>query len=85
MPKRLFMRQLAIFCSLIIYLLVVALVLAALITEFWVETQQLKRNNEESPLSYVNSGLFSGLRQLDWGLGPRRQYFSGIFDYGINL
>lgn len=77
MAKRVFMRQLAIICSLIVYLLVIALILAALLTEFWVQTQSLKRNNVVSEQSYVHSGLFSGVRQLDWGLGPRKQYFTG--------
>lgn len=71
-------RRLAIVCSLVVYLLVISLVLAALLTEFWVETQALKRDNQVSELSYVNSGLFSGLREIDYGTGARKQYFSGL-------
>jgi ammonia channel protein AmtB len=78
MPKRMFMRQLAVVCSLIVYLIVISLILAALLTEFWVNSR-LKRNNEDSGQSYVSSGLFSGIRQLDYGLGPRKQYFNGRY------
>lgn len=78
MPNRVFMRHLAIICSLIVYLLVVSLILAALLTEFWIEAE-VKRHNETSELNVVSAGLFSGVRQLDWGNGPRRQYFAGKY------
>ncbi|KAI6175846.1 hypothetical protein M3Y97_00734100 [Aphelenchoides bicaudatus] len=77
MPDRVFMRKLAIVCSLIVYLLVISLVLAALLTEFWVEAN-VKRHGVDSDLNIVSSGLFSGIRQLDYGLGPRRQFFTII-------
>lgn len=52
-------------------------VLAALLTEFWIEAEVRRNNNKDSELNVVYSGLFSGVRQLDWGFGPRRQYFAG--------
>ncbi|KAI6239576.1 BMA-ITSN-1, isoform a [Aphelenchoides fujianensis] len=68
-------RRVSIFCSLLVYVAVFSLVLTALCTDHWFETSTLKRNGELAGSSHVHSGLFHGVRQLDYGMGPRRHPF----------
>uniref|UniRef100_A0AC35ETG7 Uncharacterized protein n=1 Tax=Panagrolaimus sp. PS1159 TaxID=55785 RepID=A0AC35ETG7_9BILA len=70
-------RRVVIFFSLINYVLVFALVLTGLVTDYWISTSSLERNGKVLSSSFIHGGLFYGERQLDWGLGPSHQYFSG--------
>ena len=71
------LRRVAVFFSLIVYVLVFALVLTGLVTDYWITASSLQRNGKILSSSFVHGGLFYGERQLDWGLGPSHQYFSG--------
>uniref|UniRef100_A0AC35GDR6 Uncharacterized protein n=1 Tax=Panagrolaimus sp. PS1159 TaxID=55785 RepID=A0AC35GDR6_9BILA len=64
---------------LINYVLVFALVLTGLVTDYWISTSSLERNGKVLSSSFIHGGLFYGERQLDWGLGPSHQYFS-VYD-----
>ncbi|CAD5227123.1 unnamed protein product [Bursaphelenchus xylophilus] len=80
-------RRLAIFISLVVYVIGTSLVLVALSTDFWAESEPLHRFGKASKYSYFHTGLFVGVRQLDYGYGPRREYFSMFaeLDDGISF
>ncbi|KAI1733288.1 hypothetical protein Ddc_02212 [Ditylenchus destructor] len=79
------LRRLSIFLSLVFFTLAFALALASLLTDFWIESRHgLTRNGQQSKASYVHSGLFHGVRQIDWTLGPRLKPFSVFYEVQTN-
>ncbi|VDN04465.1 unnamed protein product [Thelazia callipaeda] len=52
-----------------------SLVAAALLTDYWSESKPINKNFNLAN-NYVNSGLFKGSRQLDWGLESRYKSLS---------
>uniref|UniRef100_A0A0N5AJX5 Two-component sensor histidine kinase n=1 Tax=Syphacia muris TaxID=451379 RepID=A0A0N5AJX5_9BILA len=72
-------RRLSIFFSLVLFTAAVALVIVALLTEYWLESRPLDAKNAVNRYNYIHSGLFKGSRQLDWGLGPRYKALSFSF------
>uniref|UniRef100_A0A915DWB4 Uncharacterized protein n=1 Tax=Ditylenchus dipsaci TaxID=166011 RepID=A0A915DWB4_9BILA len=69
-------HRLAIFFSLILFTLAFALALTSLLTDFWIETDGLEHNGVISKAIFVHSGLFHGVRQIDWVFGPKFKIFS---------
>ncbi|WKY16274.1 hypothetical protein Q1695_001169 [Nippostrongylus brasiliensis] len=72
-------RKAAIFLSLICYLASISLVVCSCSTEYWVVSGILDENGLPIRDSGINSGLLSGMRKIDWGLGMRYMPFS-VFD-----
>lgn len=62
--------------------LVVGLLVASLTTDHWIQSSAAKRNsNGTSPeaVGKVNFGLFSGVKRLNVGYGPRDHPIDGSF------
>ncbi|CAJ0609684.1 unnamed protein product [Cylicocyclus nassatus] len=69
-------RRVAVFLALIFYLVSLSLVVCSLFTEHWVVSNVTYENRVSTKQSKVNSGLLSGIRQIDWGFGVRYMPFS---------
>lgn len=54
-----------------------SLVVCSFLSEYWVVSGVTNENGVSAGRSRVNSGLLSGTRELDWGLGVRYMPFSG--------
>ncbi|VDN58739.1 unnamed protein product [Dracunculus medinensis] len=69
-----------IFISLMIFISSLSLIITSLLTNFWYESYPIYKNSDDDKQknNFVHCGLFNGVRQLDWGLGPRYVPFSGI-------
>lgn len=57
--------------------IVVGLLMAALTTEYWI-ISQAKRHNAANSTGSINFGLFTGYRDLNVGIGNRRQVIDVI-------
>lgn len=73
------LRHVAVFISLAVFTISLALTVAASTSDFWVETEQIVRENVISSFSYAHSGLFYGERQLDRGRATKLEPFSGMW------
>lgn len=73
-----FLKRIFIFTSLVLFSLSFAISIGALLTDFWIETNNLERNGTQSNFSYVHSGLFHGTRQIEWAFAPKIIDFSGL-------
>ncbi|EPB68295.1 hypothetical protein ANCCEY_12611 [Ancylostoma ceylanicum] len=69
-------RKIAVFLALIFYLISLSLVVCSFLTEYWVVSAVTNENYGSAGRSRVNSGLLSGMREVDWGLGVRYMPFS---------
>ncbi|RCN53742.1 hypothetical protein ANCCAN_00236 [Ancylostoma caninum] len=69
-------RKVAVFLALIFYLISLSLVVCSFLTEYWVVSDVTNENGVNAGRSRVNSGLLSGMREVDWGLGVRYMPFS---------
>uniref|UniRef100_A0A914I8U4 Uncharacterized protein n=1 Tax=Globodera rostochiensis TaxID=31243 RepID=A0A914I8U4_GLORO len=72
-------ERLSVFSALFFFAVSLALTLSALLTDFWIQADAMRRNGTESNKHQMNSGLFHGIRQIDWTFGPKRKHFS-VFD-----
>ncbi|KAF7635921.1 hypothetical protein Mgra_00004641 [Meloidogyne graminicola] len=73
-------NKLIIFSALLLLTLSLAFGLSSILTDFWIYADSLTRNGTISENNQMNSGLFHGVRQLNWGaFGPQRKHFS-VFD-----
>uniref|UniRef100_A0A1I8B8Q2 Lipoprotein n=1 Tax=Meloidogyne hapla TaxID=6305 RepID=A0A1I8B8Q2_MELHA len=71
--------RLIIFIALLLLTLSLAFALSSILTDFWIYADSLTRNGTNSENNQMNSGLFHGVRQIDWAFGPKRKHFS-VFD-----
>nr|CAD2174816.1 unnamed protein product [Meloidogyne enterolobii] len=68
-----------IFIALLLLSLSLAFALSSVFSDFWIYADSLTRNGTISENNQMNSGLFHGIRQIDWSFGPKRNHFS-VFD-----
>uniref|UniRef100_A0A1I8ASB4 Transmembrane protein 182 n=1 Tax=Steinernema glaseri TaxID=37863 RepID=A0A1I8ASB4_9BILA len=68
-------RRICVFLTVPLLTLALSLALTALVTDFWLEATPVDRQGNVFPDSFVHSGLFSGARQLNWGLGSKFEPF----------
>ncbi|TKR68637.1 hypothetical protein L596_024595 [Steinernema carpocapsae] len=68
-------RRICVFLAVPLFTLSFSLALTALVTDFWFEATPVDRQGNEFEDSFVHSGLFAGVRQLNWGLGAKFEPF----------
>lgn len=75
------LKRFIVFISLMIFISSLSLIITSLLTNFWYESYPIYKNSDDDKQknNFVHCGLFNGVRQLDWGLGPRYVPFSGAF------
>ncbi|KAL3108420.1 hypothetical protein niasHT_015342 [Heterodera trifolii] len=71
-----FRERFSVFASLFLSVVSLAFASSAFHTDFWILSDVMRRNGTESNKNQMNSGLFHGIRQLDWAFGPKRKHFS---------
>lgn len=59
-----------VFATFFINCIVVGLLLASLITDYWI-VAEAKMTQHTNATGYINFGLFSGRKELNVGIGPR--------------
>ncbi|KHJ99461.1 hypothetical protein OESDEN_00540 [Oesophagostomum dentatum] len=72
--------RVAVFLSLVFYLISLSLVICSLFTDNWVISVVANNNGATMEKSRVNSGLLSGMRVVDWGFGARYMPFSVLVE-----
>ncbi|KAK0416119.1 hypothetical protein QR680_012303 [Steinernema hermaphroditum] len=68
-------RRICVFLAVPLFTLSFSLALTALVTDFWFEATPVDRQGNTYDDSFVHSGLFAGVRQLNWGLGSKFEPF----------
>lgn len=64
-----------VFATFFVNCIVVGLLIASLVTEHWIEAEAKNKNMENATGTvhgHVHFGLFSGIKDLNVGIGPRR-------------